>query len=79
MDLRSGNEFIVLMGRGYPTPESAVAALRRALEKDGITVDDTDIEPRRWTEKNVICPWEAVAQVPIDTIPRKNVAGESDR
>jgi len=61
---RPGFKRVISGGRAYPTPEAAVAALRAALAKDGITVPDSDIMPRLWTNKAVICPWEAVAWIP---------------
>jgi len=52
---------ITTNGRGYPTPAAAKERLRSMLERDG--VEAKEIRARRWTEKPVICPWEAVAEV----------------
>jgi hypothetical protein len=55
---------VILTGRGYPSPDAAIAAMRQALAKDGLEVPDEDIEARRWTPESVFCPWEAVALIP---------------
>lgn len=52
---------VVLTGRGYPTAETAVKRLTDRLAKDD--VDPIRVYGRRWTEKSVMCPWEAVAEV----------------
>lgn len=65
MDAKDGYVIVTTAGRGYPTPERAIDALRRALAKDGIEVADEDIEARKWTEVG-FCPWEAIAQIPKD-------------
>lgn len=63
MKARPGYRIVTIKGRGYPTAERAVEALRRALDRAGIEVPDEDIEARRWTEGG-FCPWEAIAQIP---------------
>lgn len=61
---RPGTKIVVLSGRGYPSGEVAIAKLRELLERDGIKVEEADIWARRWTERAVICPWEAAARIP---------------
>ncbi len=65
---------VTTVGRGYPNPLAAEAALRRALARDGIT--PRRVWTRRWTSQQVFCPFEALAEIEDDEFAGIQYRGE---